>query len=567
MKTIRYIFFTLGLGLFMLSCSEEFLERPLYNELNKTIFYKTEEDAKAAIIAAYDVLGWYGENVTGAGGVFQGWLYRIDYSAVDLSHPGGTSGPDGNTPTPLYEYTLTPTSGNFLDRLFAGHYVAIQRANTVLANVKDIDMNEQQKQAILAEAKFIRALVYFNLVRMWGDVPYIDFVPTGNSLYTPRTDAGVVYEKIIQDLTEAIPSLPVKWTGLDLGRATEGAARLLLAKVYLTRAGYRLDSKTGEWAKTRDDASSQDWAKALEYAQSVLDMGQYNLWQDADLGSGRLLSTIPGQAKNTDKIRSGYEANFWTENDGDQVNGEAIFEIQFSSYWPGRWSAGTLRQEGSNHNDFDLPTSLNAYGGVVHYGYNHNSPRPKFVASYEPGDKRKDATILTPGDTMWLRQWGEGNETGYFVWSGDVGNYWLNIGSERHIVRKWVWGYTDERESSPVNHIVLRLADAYLIKAEALNEMGRTGEAFEPLNVIRRRAGLADVTGLSREDLRDKIYEERKFEFAYEINRYFDALRSGNLEKWVLADRDVPIQRFHNLMPIPQLARDLDPGLTQNFGY
>jgi starch-binding outer membrane protein, SusD/RagB family len=563
MKTIRNLIILVCI-LVANSCSDDFLEKPLYNQLNKSIFYKTAEDANAAILAVYDVLGWYGENVVGAGAVFQGHLYRIDYSGVDLSHPGGNNSPA--EPIELYEYTLTPNSGRFTLKPWEGHYVAIQRANTVLENVPGIDMDAVERETILAEAKFLRAMMYFNLVRMYGDVPYIDYVPTADRLYVTRTDAAEVYEHIIRDLEEAIPQLPLKWSGLKLGRATTGAARLLLANVYLTIGGYRLDSKTGDWAKTRDDAGSENWAKALEYAQSVIDLGEYSLWQDEDLGSGRLLNAIPGEAQNTDKIKSGYEANFWTENDGDMVNGESVFEVQFTSYWPGRWSSGPLNQQGSNHNDFDLPTSLNAVGGVVHYGYNSNSPRPKFVASYEPGDVRKDATILTPGDTMWLRQWGE-NNPGYFVWNGDVGNFLINNGSEGHIVRKWVWGYSDERESSPVNHIVLRYAEAFLIKAEALNELGRTGEAFEPLNIIRRRAGLPDISGLSGDDLRERIYEERKFEFAYEIKRYFDALRSGNLEKWVLADREVNIQRYHNLLPVPQLAIDLDPGLTQNFGY
>ena len=78
---------------------------------------------------------------------------------------------------------------------------------------------------------------------------------------------------------------------------------------------------------------------------------------------------------------------------------------------------------------------------------------------------------------------------------------------------------------------------------------------------------LPDISGLSQDELRERIYEERKFEFAYEIDRLFDCFRSGNLEKWVLADRDVPVERFHNLLPIPQEAIDLDPNLYQNAGY
>jgi hypothetical protein len=250
------------------------------------------------------------------------------------------------------------------------------------------------------------------------------------------------------------------------------------------------------------------------------------------------------------------------------VNKESLFELQFVSWWPGRWSNSNLLHEGTNTNDFDLPTGANGLG-VVHFGYNNNHPRAKFVDSYEPGDKRKDATILQDGDTIWLRQWDETvNEEGIYVHDSlNLGQYALSYAPEGYCVRKWIYGYTDERESSPLNRKVIRYADVLLIKAEALNEMGRTADAYEPLNMVRRRAGLPDISGLSRDELRERIYEERKFEFAYEIDRLFDCFRSGNLEKWVLADRDVPVERFHNLLPVPQEAIDLDPNLYQNAGY
>ncbi|MBN1181164.1 MAG: RagB/SusD family nutrient uptake outer membrane protein, partial [Bacteroidales bacterium] len=307
----------------------------------------------------------------------------------------------------------------------------------------------------------------------------------------------------------------------------------------------------------------------LEYAQSVIDMNQYNLWVDDDLGSGRLLSAIPSEAKNKEKIKSGYQAAFWCENDGDLANGESLFEIQYVSYWPGRWNAGNLNQEGSNINDFDIPATVNGYGGVVHNGYTSNFPKQGFIDSYEQGDIRKTATLLAPGDTLWLRQWGQDlpNDEGYFVWDGNQGLYGKSMNSAGYMCIKWVWGYTDERESSPVNYKILRYADAFLIKAEALNELGRTNEALEPLNVIRKRAGLESIQSASQDELRLKIYEERKFEFAYEINRYFDAKRSGLLREWIEKDRDIQIQTYQYLLPIPQEAIDLDPLLVQNYGY
>ena len=549
------------------SCSEDFLNKPLYNELNTSIFWKTEEDAKAALMAAYEATAWYFETPVTTGGVYGGWLYRLDYSAVDLSHPGGFTGPTAWEP--VYDYTFTSSTAPMFRALWVGHYIVIQRANQVIVSLPEMDIDENEKSRMISEAMFLRALMYHNLVQLWGDVPYLDYLPSGDKLYAPRTSQLEVYDHIINDLETAIPNLPLSWSGTDLGRATEGAARLLLAKVFLSRGGYLVDVASGEWLKERDASSSENWGKALDYSQSVIDMGKYNLWQDEDLGSGRLLGAIPEQAKNADKIRNGYQAAFWCENDGDLVNGESLFEIQYVSYWPGRWNAGSLMQEGSNINDFDIPATVNNYGGVVHNGYTSNFPLQGLIDSYEPGDKRKEATLLAPGDTLWLRQWSDQlpNQEGYFVWNGDQGSYGSSFGSAGYMCSKWVWGYTDERESSPVNYKVLRYADAYLIKAEALNEMGRTSEAYEPLNIIRRRAGLPELSGLTQPELRDRIYLERKLEFAFEINRYFDAKRSGKLAEWVENDRGLSIPRYKFLLPIPQEALDLDPELVQNFGY
>jgi hypothetical protein len=166
-----------------------------------------------------------------------------------------------------------------------------------------------------------------------------------------------------------------------------------------------------------------------------------------------------------------------------------------------------------------------------------------------------------------LCQWKEGSED-YYIHNGDLGRYPNIVGSEGYIVKKWLYGYTDERESSPVNEPVFRYAEVLLIKAEALNEMGRTAEAFEPINEVRRRAGLQDLApGLGKDDFRKALFEERKFELAYEKKRWFDGVRSGMLMEWVLADRNVPIQQHHYLLPIATEILDLNENLTQNYGY
>ena len=550
---IVFAFLVIGYG-----CSEDFLEKPLYNDLNSSTFYQTEDDFKAAIIACYEVFSWYGSRAAG----LQGWLYRINYTLTDLSHPGGYGGPESEM-EPLWDYRFDGSITRVFVRPYRGFYSAIMRSNTILEQIQDADIDEQIKKTITAEAKFCRAFSHFFLARMYGDVPLIDYVPTDDRLYPERTPAIEIYDFIIEDIENSYMDLPTSWSGTNLGRATQGAAMMLLSKTYLTKAGYILDPKTGTWAKEMDQ-NQMNWEGALRWAQAIIDLNEYSLWQDEDVSAYQ--GAIPSDWANADKVESGYQMNFWTENDGDLHDKESIFEVQYYSIWPDRYANGNLTQEGSNTNDFDLSFE----SGIAEYGYNSNHPRSAFVDSYEEGDKRKLATILAPGDTLWLRQWSPDweNEEGYYVHDGELGPYPTVMGSEGYIVKKWLYGRPDERESSPVNEVVWRYAEVLLIKAEALNELGRTSEAYEAINQVRKRAGLGDLTpGLSRDDFREAVYEERKFELAYEKKRWFDAVRTGKLIEWVLADRTVPIQQYHYILPLPTEIVDLNDNLYQNFGF
>lgn len=434
------------------------------------------------------------------------------------------------------------------------------RANHVLKFIGQADIDEEYKKTVLAEARFLRALAYYNLIRMFGDVPLITDVQSPEQYYSEREKVENIYDFILDDLesNNVVESLPLSWEGVNIGRATTGAARMLLAHIYMTRAGHRIDSQSGA-SKEIDGSSSQNWQKAHDYAKSIIGLGRYALWTDEDAANQSYISYVPERVENKDNVKTGYEINFWTENDP-----ESIFEIQYVSWWPGRWDAGNLLQEGSNINAFDW----NLASGVEEHGYSNNLPLPGFVNSYEAGDKRKTATVLGPGDTIWLKQYTEDMEP-FYVHDG-----YLSPAAEREgfegvwLCKKWLYGRTDERESSPRNMIVWRYAEVYLILAETLNEMGQTSEAYQYINVIRNRAGLTDLqTGLTKEEFRDAVFEERKFELAYEGNRWFDAIRSKKLIEWVKADRNVPVAQKHYLLPIDQAAIETNPSLYQNWGY
>jgi len=219
-------------------------------------FYKTESDARAAVAAAYSTLNSdpaadfpiYGRNLN---------LLTGNGSDDQVFSPSNTN-PDVRA---LGTATYVATNDR-LKKSWQQHYYGISRANVAIDNIPDIPIDTALRSQLVREAKFIRALLYFNLVRFHGDVPLILHDPTTvdvNKLLVPRTSKDSVYQQIIADLSDAA-NLPKAFTGADKGRATSGAAHGLLAKVYVTR---------------------RQWAAALTELQQVINGGYgYDLFDN-----------------------------------------------------------------------------------------------------------------------------------------------------------------------------------------------------------------------------------------------------------------------------------------------
>ena len=219
-------------------------------------FYKTESDARAAVAAAYSTLNSdpaadfpiYGRNLN---------LLTGNGSDDQVFSPSNTN-PDVRA---LGTATYVATNDR-LKKSWQQHYYGISRANVAIDNIPDIPIDTALRSQLVREAKFIRALLYFNLVRFHGDVPLILHDPTTvdvNKLLVPRTSKDSVYQQIIADLRDAA-NLPKAFTGADKGRATSGAAHGLLAKVYVTR---------------------RQWAAALTELQQVINGGYgYDLFDN-----------------------------------------------------------------------------------------------------------------------------------------------------------------------------------------------------------------------------------------------------------------------------------------------
>lgn len=475
-------------------CGEKFLAETPTEQVTDANFYRTATDAIQATNAIY------GELITA--GQYNAALWGLGDIASDLSTTGGGGGGDGIEYQQLDFFNI-PSTNPVVGRLWGSCYVGIGRANIVLQKVPAMTIDPALQRRCLGEAQFLRAKFYFDLVRAYGAVPLLTTPPaTLAEVNVPRTDPAQVYAQIEQDLTDAIGNLPNSYSGEDIGRATKWAATGLLAKVYLTE---------------------NKLPQAAQRAREVI------------AGSGKSLWPA-------------YADNFKVANENGR---ESLFEAQFIA---GR-NQYTQDGPGFSGNEFFGPRGQ---GIVPQGGYGFNIPEADFVAGYETGDLRRDATIWKPGDVY------PDGRTQPATLPGSPNGYG---------VKKWFIGKENTNIwDSELNIAVLRLAEMYLIQAEA---EGPTATGLEAVNKVRRRAfGLPIdaasardlAAGISADAFRAAVRRERKYELAFENDRWFDMKRTGELltSPQLLAKGVKP---FNIVLPLPQSELDVNPGLTQNPGY
>jgi len=414
---------------------------------------------------------------------------------------GGGGGDDGIETQDMANFVTASANTGVLD-LWRGPAPGILRCNIVIQKVPAMNIDESLKNRIVGEAKFLRGLYNFILVQMFGDVPLIT-VPQlpGDDLRPFRTDKALVYDQIIADLTEAIQLLPAReeYSSSDLGRASKGSATGLLAKVYLVRKNYE---------------------KVVELSNSVAELGY--------------------------KLNEKYGSNFDVTNKNSV---ESLFEVQYTS------NAGGKYWDNENQSNMVSAFCGPRNADLVAGGSGWNQPTQEFVDAYEPGDLRKDETVLYKGCPPF----------GGKEYDNSYSTTGYNL--RKFLVTKEV---SKTYDNSPMNFPVLRYADVLLMKAEALNELGRTSEAEAPLNLVRKRAGLPDITGLGKADFKAKVLHERRMELAFEGQRWFDMIRVDDGQyalDFLHSIGKTNATTKHLLWPIPQKERDSNPNLTQNPGY
>ncbi|HEY9048056.1 MAG TPA: RagB/SusD family nutrient uptake outer membrane protein [Ohtaekwangia sp.] len=529
-KTFRYISFT-ALAVTVLSCNDFLKEKP-DSFIQEEEFYNTQNDAVSAVTSIYYSLNSGGTSV-------QTPYNTLFNTGMDFAGDDEDPGP-GATNADVRSLSVLGHSASNLRvyEIWQQHYAAIRKANIVLAKVPDISFDETLKNRLLAEAKFLRALYYFNLVRLYGDVPLVIEYKQGVTAADyaiARTPSTEVYAQIEKDLLEAAAVLPVSYTAPDVGRATLGAALGLLAKVYLTKASLPLNI-------------TSHYADAVQTAEYVLSV--------ADGGTG----TYNGKPTATYNLVNDYSQVFLPA----YKNGvEHIFSAQFKS---------NSQDQGNNQNPRSILTNVpgltGSYADMVRFYKNGNDNFFSVYKLYTAGDKRRDVTFV--------RKFKSPSNNKYY--GLPITNPAVAGDSTPFFNKTWDPGSTSITNQSAANVAILRYSDILLIHAEAENELnGPTTKAYKSLNRVRVRAGLAPLVegSLTKDEFREAVYLDRRLEFVFEYHRWFDLIRqkdASGASTFVTnlhAVQKLNAADYHRLYPIPQSEIDINPLIQghQNPGW
>lgn len=475
---------TLSIALLLLASCESRLDVTPLTNLTDVTYYKTAEDAKAAIGACYS-------NIHNPD-IF------LDLAASDDAVPFLTG--DANRPL-LWRYNITPDNGYI--RSYPGAYSSINRCNIVINRLLQINMDGQLKNRYIAEAKFLRALAYFNLVRLYGGVPIVTTETQGSEgLEVARSSAEEVYSLIESDLKEAEQTLPARYEESDRGRATKGAAKGLLAKVYLTLAGA--------------NRSSPDWARAAAKARELIDLNEYDLYSSF---ADAFALTARGGKENI------FEIQYLTDIKGHSIG--RGYGVRAAPIYPGG-GAGIARPTASLYNLYSEDDQRKAVTFITSYTYNGVTKNlsisdPNFANAIS-FQKLWDRTALTNG--------GEGTSFPILRYA-DV----LLIYAEA----------LNEVNGGPTQ-------EAY----EAVNKVRRRA-GLDPLNGLDYESFKQAVWLERRLEL--AFENNRRFDLV-RTGRLVEAVKAENS-----FNRNAGIQPYHVLLPIPQADMDANPLLKQNPGY
>ncbi|WP_347158395.1 RagB/SusD family nutrient uptake outer membrane protein [Pontibacter chitinilyticus] len=473
MKNIKVLVLTFGI-LSLGSCKDDFLDTEPITTVTDTNFYRTPEDAYKALVGCYD-----GLQRVWAGGV------SFPVASIVLSDNafGGTGNSDGYGYQMLDEFdrSRSPSDQNLFGDNWAAYYSAVLRCNTLLSKMDQIDWTgkEELRNTYESEARYLRAFLYFDMVRLWGNIPLLTEPSAEN---VPQAAPEEVYKVIAEDLKFAAENLPATaYTSQNpetYGRVTKWAAEALMGRVYLYYTGYY---------KKADLAGVVDKTQALAYLEDVITNGGFGLVSDyADLWPAASVADYAGEdnKETVFAIKYTYTSDYNGNVDGNQWMVMLGLREQASYPYGNGWGGGTVN--------------------------------PELWNAYSDNDTRKTASIISITDeNIDFKSKNKQREyTGYYIKKytpmvdEDGNSIPVNLGGTNFMIGQFQ------------DFVSIRYADVLLMAAE----LG-SANAQAYFDAVRQRAYKDNFTALPVTEA--NIMKERRLEFAFEALRYWDLLRQG----------------------------------------
>ncbi|WP_419487445.1 RagB/SusD family nutrient uptake outer membrane protein [Chryseobacterium bernardetii] len=500
-----------GLSFSTIACGGSYLDEVENSGAFKTdMYFKNETQSFSALVSVYDVLRKYSSG-------FENTVTFFNAGSDDFYSGGGSSN-DGAGIQGMNNYAINPNT--MPASYWRDYYQGIARANLLIENVPKADMSDELKKRFSAEARVLRSLYYFELLRMFGNIPLVlkSVKFDDDYWHIPQAKPSEVYTQIENDILVSIPDLMMTANSNDKGRITQGTARAILGKIYL------YDKKMPEAA-----------AQFAEVNGTPGGISQYGY---------KLVE------KYADLFKVGSE-----KGDDYKFSTESILEVMHTNKANSDWSFwGQGKDEGN---------SINAMLGPRSYSINKNIPDNKApdlfpgwsfntvtqdLYDFMQGDPRLDVTIFN------IKPWVAEGKVTYTPAFADTG-YFLN---KYMPTRDLVSSLPGSPELNfRQNYIAIRLADTYLMEAEALGGSGARAQAL--LDAVRARVKLSSVP-VSMQAIKD----ERRRELAGEGHRWFDLVRWGDAPS-KLAFKGFKANK-NEILPIP--FNELpNTSLKQNPGY